>query len=392
MRDFHHLKRLECDPCSFLHQGIMLHPNLAPPNLETLALRRYSKQPEDFFDDLPKVTPYTYLPSLKQLEFIQPMVIRYPQDHRRHANYICHPDRLRERHASAYQLWKCGVNMKILAEMQRRASWIPPYLHGEIPPEPIVVYDAAKVGFLRFIDDDRETEPAPAPTGGFQTATGSVALPPQRIANKDRKFFEESPKETDKLTKADIERLHGQVGRLLTAYCSAQGMGSGPPMVAYYGGPGWELTDNIAGPNFGGLGVVVATGTMYDLDSDMSDDDDDWMVPDAVFANLSQASAGEGSDDASQDHNAIGNDAQADDIGDDEHDDENDDDLEDSEDDSGDDSDSTMGDSGDSNVDDIDAALDEIIDAVHDEFHAAAGDYIGDVLADASGDHIMDVD
>lgn len=162
MRHFYHLRHLSCDPCSFLHQGIILDHNIAPPNLETLRLLHYNRHGEDgdYFDSLPPVSPYTYLASLKSLEFVQPLVVS-PQHLRYLAPYICEESRLRERHAAAFDLHQSGKNMVIYAEACQRTRFIPPYLHGETLPELLVMYDASDVGFTHHPYQSREASNLP---------------------------------------------------------------------------------------------------------------------------------------------------------------------------------------------------------------------------------------
>lgn len=158
MRDFHHLKFVQCDPFSFLHRGILTVHTLAPPNIETIRLHHYSKQHESFFDELPDVTPYTYLGSLKVLELVQPMPMDHPTAFNSEAvDMVCQPDALQERHTFAYNLHKCGVTTRLYAEMHNclgLQNYIPPYLHGERLPQFLSVYDSEEIGFQRSGDED----------------------------------------------------------------------------------------------------------------------------------------------------------------------------------------------------------------------------------------------
>lgn len=96
-------------------------------------------------------------------------------------DYVCDDERLRNRHAKAYKLFKAGINLKMLIELHKSPSLIPPYLHDE--PIPIIecMYDASVVGFHRHINHE-ETNEAP---------------------------------ETDQLGDADINRLRGETRRAL---------------------------------------------------------------------------------------------------------------------------------------------------------------------------------
>jgi hypothetical protein len=71
MRDFHHLEYMECDTTSFLHQAIVMNRDLAPPNLETLRVRRHWDVGIDFWVEPPAFDHYAALPSLSTLELLQ---------------------------------------------------------------------------------------------------------------------------------------------------------------------------------------------------------------------------------------------------------------------------------------------------------------------------------
>ncbi|KAF2703405.1 hypothetical protein K504DRAFT_392437 [Pleomassaria siparia CBS 279.74] len=152
MRHFHTLKFLECDPCSFLHQGIICTPTLAPPNLETLRIRHPRRQPGNFFDQLPDFTPYSYLSSLRTLEFLQSTNANSPLSI---SEYVCERDRLSERHQAGFKLHQQGINMKCYIEIHGASSLIPPYLHREPTPDIVCLYDANHVGFIRKKDQPR---------------------------------------------------------------------------------------------------------------------------------------------------------------------------------------------------------------------------------------------
>jgi hypothetical protein len=163
LRHFHSLKRLECDTASFLHQAIVMNPDLAPPNLDHLLIRRHWQVFVDLFDQLPATAPYIALPSLSTLEFVQASDI---WNELSLADYICEPSRQRARHAAAYDLWSSrGINLRVGIELHKSASLIPPYLHGETVPVTRCLYDAAEVGFHRHVnpDDDAPAGPEPEP-------------------------------------------------------------------------------------------------------------------------------------------------------------------------------------------------------------------------------------
>jgi hypothetical protein len=149
LRDFHALKTIQCDTSSFLHQVVIMNHEMAPPNLETLRLCRHWEVEVDFFDHAPEVETYLALPSLTTLELIQAAwlwdIIGTP-------GYVCEAERLRNRHAYAYKLFKAGINLKLLIELHKGRGLIPPYLHGEIAPRVECLYDASEVGFRRHVN------------------------------------------------------------------------------------------------------------------------------------------------------------------------------------------------------------------------------------------------
>ncbi|OAG04822.1 uncharacterized protein CC84DRAFT_1093895, partial [Paraphaeosphaeria sporulosa] len=157
MRDFHSLKTLRVDTCSFLHRSIALSHTQAPPNLHTLQIRNprprvtrfgplAASTNDDFFEHLPPHDPYTYLASLKTLDFVQGATSEMPMAKTLH---ITEDEALRERHKTGYKLFKHGINLKVTLEATWRAALIPPFLHGEPLPELICVYDAQEIGFNR---------------------------------------------------------------------------------------------------------------------------------------------------------------------------------------------------------------------------------------------------
>jgi len=156
MRNFHALKYLQCETTSFLHQAIIMNHEVAPPNLETLRLCRHWNEPVDFFEHPPNVETYLALPSLSTLELMQSSWCWLEMSM---ADYVCDEERLRNRHAYAYKLFKAGINLKVLIEMHRDGSLIPPFLHGELTPVTDCVYDAKQVGFFHQTaqSDDSET-------------------------------------------------------------------------------------------------------------------------------------------------------------------------------------------------------------------------------------------
>ncbi|KAJ4293532.1 hypothetical protein N0V90_008815 [Kalmusia sp. IMI 367209] len=238
MRDFHNLKTLQVDACSFLHRSIIFSHTQAPPNLATLQIRNARRSqphmvmpvdtPDDFFEHLPPFEPYTYLKSLESLDFIQgaspEMQIVRPE-------HICEPENIRKRHTYAHKLFKHSINLRMYLEGTWRAGLIPPYLHGEPQPELVCVYDAAQIGFRRHIENDQRLQPSPFRL--FSMTAGSRQVPDsplteaalrQREHAKDdaseslpagKRVRLEEPPETDQLSHSDIHRLTNQVRRSL---------------------------------------------------------------------------------------------------------------------------------------------------------------------------------
>ncbi|KAF2650502.1 hypothetical protein K491DRAFT_771004 [Lophiostoma macrostomum CBS 122681] len=203
MRNFFNLKSIDCDPCSFLHQGIIASRVQAPPNLESLRVRYYHRHYQNehnLFDELPDINSYAQLPSLKLLEYIQPAITpRSAFYASQMADSICEENRLRERHAYAYRLWKRGVQMKVYAEMHRKYTLIPPYLHTEPRPELLLLYDSDAVGFYRDPSD---------PTIAFEDW-----LDESEISEEQK----EVP-ETDQLGAKHLVQLRNEVRRAIRRY------------------------------------------------------------------------------------------------------------------------------------------------------------------------------
>lgn len=223
MRRFHSLKTIECDTGSFLHEAVIMNHDLCPPNLETLVVRRHFYVAENFFDHLPNVGYYTALPSLHTLELRQSAAalnILATSD------YICEPDRLRNRHAYAYKLFKSGIAFKVSVELGRGSSLIPPYLHGEPVPEVSCLYDASSIGFRRRISTE-VIEPAPDAEGSSsRLSNDSSDLGSQARAFDSHPPIKEAPEspnlststdlpETDQLGDDDIQRIAGETRRKL---------------------------------------------------------------------------------------------------------------------------------------------------------------------------------
>ncbi|KAF2685441.1 hypothetical protein K458DRAFT_301222 [Lentithecium fluviatile CBS 122367] len=231
MRDYHLLKFMDIDPCSFLHQ-ILLCYTQAPPNLKKLRLHHErtrtmdftARQPLNVFEELPTFQPYTYLSSLKTLEFVQAASseawIASP-------GHICEGERLRERHAYAYKLHKHGIALKMYLQATWRRGLMPPYLHGEPEPELVSVYDSTRIGFRRHITPPedissfvvrpndllaldelyRSLGTGHLPMLGLPTTCSHT--PPPTHAND-----EEAP-ETDQLNDADIQHIRNELTRRL---------------------------------------------------------------------------------------------------------------------------------------------------------------------------------
>ncbi|KAH7396421.1 hypothetical protein BKA66DRAFT_455075 [Pyrenochaeta sp. MPI-SDFR-AT-0127] len=239
LRNFHSLKYLECDTSSFLHQAAILNRDLAPPNLDTLRLRRHWEVPSDFWDQPPEVDYYLALPSISTLELVQSSFLWFELSL---PDYICQGDRLRNRHAYAYKLSKAGINLKVLIEMHRDPELIPPYLHGERVPIVHCMYDANVVGFHRHISNhiipseihsseirgDEVHSAEDETTYGEHASVASEPTPPTeyRRLSEPRATVDatdndvpiilskEAP-ETDQLGDADVQRLTGEARRAL---------------------------------------------------------------------------------------------------------------------------------------------------------------------------------
>lgn len=151
LRNFRSLQTMECDTGSFLHEAVVMNHDLCPPNLDTLIVRRHFYVAEDFFDYLPDIGIYTQLPSLNTLELRQSAA---SLSNLATAEYICHPERLRNRHAFGYTLFQNSINFRVSIELGRGSSLIPPYLHGEPVPVVRCLYDASEIGFRRRIEPD----------------------------------------------------------------------------------------------------------------------------------------------------------------------------------------------------------------------------------------------
>lgn len=212
MRGFHSLKTMECDTDSFLHEAIVMNHDLCPPNLDTLIVRRHWYVAENFFDYLPDIEIYTALPSLNTLELRQSAA---SLNSLATEDYICEPDRLRNRHAYGYKLFKSDINFKVSIEMGRGSSLIPPYLHGEPVPEVRCIYDASRVGFRRHINN--EPENASNPGSASDVLSGPDAHP-ETAPNATSLTEFSSPSnlpETDQLGDADVQQITGETRRAL---------------------------------------------------------------------------------------------------------------------------------------------------------------------------------
>ncbi|KAL1597075.1 hypothetical protein SLS60_008657 [Paraconiothyrium brasiliense] len=227
MRDFHSLKLLRVDTCSFLHRSIVLSYPKAPPNLHTLQIRNprprvtrfaYSGAPihEDFFEHLPPYEPYTYLASLKTLDFVQGATYEMPIAG---ANHIAEDEALRERHSTAYRLFKHGINLKVTLEATWRAGLIPPVLHGEPPPELVCIYDAEEIGFRRNWAAEFEAQQREF----ARISARSMGWPILDDDDKDEPLTTTVPEEqrelpeTDQLTDSDVRCWRANVARSLNA-------------------------------------------------------------------------------------------------------------------------------------------------------------------------------
>jgi hypothetical protein len=107
-------------------------------------------------------------------------------------DYICDDERVRNRHAKAYKLFKAGINLKMSIELHKSPSLIPPYLHKERTPITECLYDASVVGFHRHIINEVTDE-------NLQTSLEPTGDAP----------------ETDQLGDADISMLRGKMRRAM---------------------------------------------------------------------------------------------------------------------------------------------------------------------------------
>jgi hypothetical protein len=218
MRNFHALKYLQCETTSFLHQAIIMNHEVAPPNLETLRLCRHWNEPVDFFEHPPNVETYLALPSLSNLELMQSSWCWLEMSM---ADYVCDEERLRNRHSYAYTLHKSGINLKVLIEMHRDGSLIPPFLHGEPTPITDCVYDAQQVGFVHQIDTnessciDKAAKPA-GPSDASGILDGTAALKEHQNNIAARQASRQQPeRETDQLDESEITYIKHQVQQVL---------------------------------------------------------------------------------------------------------------------------------------------------------------------------------
>jgi hypothetical protein len=202
MRNFHALRYMQCETTSFLHQAVIMNHEMAPPNLQTLRLCRHWHVPVDFFDHPPEVETYLSLPSLSTLELMQSShcILELSQ-----SEYICEPERLRNRHAYAYKLYKAGINLKILMEMHRDQRLIPPFLHGEAVPIIDCLYDAEDVGFHRHLTEYHDT--APDKQSNSLNANTDRLRPPRTS--------DEPAPETDQLSDTDVSVIASSTSRAL---------------------------------------------------------------------------------------------------------------------------------------------------------------------------------
>ncbi|UPX19994.1 uncharacterized protein EKO05_0010241 [Ascochyta rabiei] len=225
MRQFHSLKTMECDTGSFLHEAVVMNHDLAPPNLDTLIVRRHFWVVENFFDYLPEVGCYTALPSLNTLELRQSAAAL---NFLATSEYICEPDRLRNRHAFAYKLFKSDINFRLGIELGRGSSLIPPYLHGEPVPQVRCLYDASRIGFRRHINKEAVLN-LDVQVGNLR---GRNVLAPPRSLSLEEQLLRSAPSpaappttltastsaalpETDQLGDDDVQRITGETRRAL---------------------------------------------------------------------------------------------------------------------------------------------------------------------------------
>jgi hypothetical protein len=194
MRDFHHLRFMDVNPCSFLHQ-IVCSNGSAPPNLETLRLHHayagdIDESSKTAFDMYPKFEPYTFLSKLKTVESV---IAACSESEFSLPQFICEETRLRKRHQYAYKLHAYGINYKVYLEATWSIGHIHPFLHDEPKPALVCVYDGAAVGFRRRIFDAGNVEASTSP--------GS-ADPPQVESNAAAELSL-----TDQLNQTDIRAI-----------------------------------------------------------------------------------------------------------------------------------------------------------------------------------------
>lgn len=243
MRAFHSLNYVECDTSSFIHQAVIMNRDLAPPNLETLRVRRHWDVSADFWDQPPDMDHYLALPSLMTLELMQSSFLWHEHAH---SEYMCDSERLRNRHAKAYKLSKAGINLKLLIEMHRDPQLIPPYLQSEQIPITECLYDASLVGFHRNISneesEDTKSQASSSPSNddsdsddpedygvsrGLHSSAGrepSPTVESNQLAGRSAvtaledllsaQNAKEAP-ETDQLGDADVQRISGETRRAL---------------------------------------------------------------------------------------------------------------------------------------------------------------------------------
>lgn len=274
MRDFHSLRSMRVDACSFLHRSVILSHTQAPPNLHTLQIRHprpritrfaLSGAPTDmdYFELLPPYEPYTYLASLKTLDFVQGSSLEMPMATPRH---ICEEEALRERHAIGYQLFKHGINLKVTLEATWRSGLIPPVLHGEPPPELVCVYDAEEVGFRRKFAAEFE-----AAERTYSREYGSIfATLPWRSDTVPENRDEPLP-ETDQLTDSDIRFFRNNVAGSINALWDRMRSQDSD-------------SDDDEGPHAFTVMINSDDDMWDDLDEEMDDEDmdEEWLDEDDV--------------------------------------------------------------------------------------------------------------
>jgi hypothetical protein len=236
MRNFHALRRIQCETSSFLHQAVIMNHEIAPPNLDTLRLCRHWNVSTDFFDSHPEIESYLALPSLKILELVQSSPLWHELSR---SEYICDGERMQSRHAYAYKLYKAGINLKVFIELHKGSNLIPPYLFDEPTPILHCVYDASDVGFrrhIRIFDKDLQTKVAGSAEAAA-TWKESMNLPegseggvleddkwmggyaPRSIEAQWGRFFKPTtsgePPETDQLGEIDCDVIRSKTRRAL---------------------------------------------------------------------------------------------------------------------------------------------------------------------------------